>query len=86
MLTSDYEYVSGISSDRLALFMFKGFGGIIFTRASTSADWSNPNAPAAPPQIGDWDHKPFADCRTLVATGSTAGGCMNQDIYFLYRQ
>ncbi len=85
-LTTDYEYVSGISSDRLTLFLFKGFGGFAFTRLSTSADWSNPNAPATPPQIGEWDHKPFQDCRTLVATGSTAGGCNNQDIYFLYRQ
>jgi hypothetical protein len=85
-LTSDYEYVSGISSDRLAVFLFKGFGGVVFTRASTSADWSNPNAPSTPPQIGDWDHKPFQDCRTLVATGATTGGCANQDIYFLYRQ
>jgi hypothetical protein len=85
-LTTDYEYVSGISSDRLAVFLFKGFGGFVFTRLSTSADWSNPNAPATPPQVGEWDHKPFQDCRTLVATGSTAGGCNNQDIYFLYRQ
>lgn len=86
VLTSDYEYASGISSDRLALFLFKGFAGFVFTRASTSAEWSNPNAPSAPPQIGDWDHKPFQDCRTLVATGATTGGCMNQDIYFLFRQ
>jgi hypothetical protein len=85
-LTPDYEYVSGISSDRLTIFLFKGFGGVAFTRLSTSADWSNPYAPAAPPQIGEWDHKPFQDCRTLVATGSAVGGCNNQDIYFLYRQ
>ena len=85
-LTTDYEYVSGISSDRLTLFLFKSFGSYVFTRLSTSADWSNPNAPAAPPAIGGWDHKPFPDCRTLVATAAATGGCNNQDIYFLYRQ
>ncbi|HEY4395178.1 MAG TPA: hypothetical protein VGP64_14000 [Polyangia bacterium] len=86
VLTSDYEYVTGISSDRLALFLFKGFSGFVFTRASTSSDWSNPNAPNTPPQIGDWDHKPLQDCSKLVATGSTAGGCANQDIYVLTRK
>jgi hypothetical protein len=85
-LTSDYEYVTGISSDRLTIFLFKGFGSTVFSRASTSAEFANPNAPNTPPQIGDWDHKPFQDCRTLVATGSTAGGCNNEDVYFLYRQ
>jgi hypothetical protein len=85
-LTSDYEYVTGISSDRLTIFLFKGFGSTIFSRTSTSAEFANPNAPNAPPGIGDWDHKPFQDCRTLVATGSTAGGCNNEDVYFLYRQ
>ena len=84
-LTSDYEYVTGLSSDRLTIFLFKGFGGSVFSRASTSAEFANPNAPNPPPQIGDWDHKPFQDCRTLVATGSP-GGCSNEDIYFLYRQ
>jgi hypothetical protein len=85
-LTTDYEYVTGISSDRLTLFLFKSFASFIFTRLSTSAEWSNPNAPAAPQSIGGWDHKPFADCRTLVGTAGSAGGCANQDIYFFYRQ
>ncbi|HZL20513.1 MAG TPA: hypothetical protein VFG23_22470, partial [Polyangia bacterium] len=85
-LTSDYEYVTGISSDRLTIFLFKGFISTIFSRLSTSAEFANPNAPNTPPQIGDWDHKPFQDCRTLVATGVTAGGCNNEDVCFLYRQ
>ncbi len=85
-LTTEYEYVSAISSDRLTLFLFKSFSSVIFNRPSTSAEWSNPNAPASPPSIGGWDHKPFADCRTLVATASSASGCVNQDIYFFYRQ
>jgi hypothetical protein len=86
ILTSDYEFVTGVSSDRLTLFVFKGFGGWIFTRKSTSAEFSNPNAPNPPASIGDWQHKPFKDCSKLVATASTAGGCANQDIAFLYRQ
>ncbi len=86
VLTSDYEFVTGISSDRLTLFVFKGFGGFIFSRMSTSAEFANPNAPSAPPSIGGWEHKPFGDCRTLVGIGSTAGGCKNEDVYFFYRQ
>ena len=49
-LTTDYEYVSGISSDRLTLFLFKGFGSYLFTRSSTSAEWSNPERPRRAPQ------------------------------------
>jgi hypothetical protein len=53
-LTSDYEFVTGISSDRLTLFVFKGFVGNIFTRSSTNADFGNPNTPKPPPKIGGW--------------------------------
>ena len=84
-LTSDYEYVTGVSSDRLTLFVFKGFAGFIFTRTSTSAEFVNPNAPNTPPQLGGWQHKPFQSCATMFSMTSP-GGCANEDLYFNYRQ
>jgi hypothetical protein len=84
VLTTDYEYVTGVSSDRLAIFVFKGFGGFVFTRTSTSGDFVNPNAPNTPPQLGGWQHKPFQNCATLFFMTSP-GGCANEDLYFGYR-
>ncbi|HEX3904708.1 MAG TPA: hypothetical protein VH853_17870 [Polyangia bacterium] len=84
VLTTGYEYVTGVSSDRLAIFVFNGFGGFVFTRTSTSGDFVNPNAPNTPPQISGWQHKPFQNCATLFFMTSP-GGCANEDLYFGYR-
>jgi hypothetical protein len=81
-----YTDVTGISSDRLTLFVFKPWAGFVFTRTSTSAEFSNPNAPNAPPQLAGWQHKPLADCTTLLATDAVAGGCVSQDIVFQTRR
>ena len=80
-----YTDVTGISSDRLTLFVFKAYVGFVFTRMSTSAEFSNPNAPNPPPELVGFHHKPFADCATLVATMAVGGGCANQDIFFQAR-
>jgi hypothetical protein len=84
VLTTGYEYVTGVSSDRLAIFVFNGFGGFVFTRTSTSGDFVNPNAPNTPPQLSGWQHKPFQNCATLFFMTSS-GGCQNEDLYFGYR-
>jgi hypothetical protein len=81
----NYTYATGISSDRLTLFVFYGFAGRILTRSSTSGTFVNPNSPAPPPQIPAWEHKPLADCSVLVAMNSP-GGCQNEDVVFLTRQ
>lgn len=81
----DYEYPTGLSSDRLTLFVFDNFTGRVLQRTSTSAPFTNPNAPAAPPQIAGWDHKPLADCSKLVAMTSP-GGCAGEDLILLTRQ
>jgi hypothetical protein len=81
-----YTDVTAISSDRLTLFVFKTWAGFVFTRSSTSAEFSNPNAPNPPPELPGFHHKPFADCSTLVATMAVGGGCANQDIFFQTRQ
>lgn len=82
---SDYPFVEGISSDRLTLFVFDNFTGRALTRMSTSQPFTNPNAPAAPPQIPAWQHKPLADCSKIVAMTSP-GGCPNEDVVLLRRQ
>jgi hypothetical protein len=83
---STYPYVASISSDRLTLFVFDGFTSRMLARSSTSGQFTNPNAPAAPPQVtGGWDHKPLADCAKLIAMYSP-GGCGNEDVVVLTRQ
>ena len=81
-----YTTVTGISSDRLTLFVFKPWAGFVFTRSSTTAAFSNPNAPNPPPELAGWQHKPLADCATLLATSAVGGGCANDDIVFLTRR
>lgn len=81
---ADYEFPTGISSDRLALFMFDNFSGRVLTRTSTSQPFANPNAPAPPPQLSAWQHKPLADCKKLVAMTSP-GGCAAEDVVLLTR-
>lgn len=81
---ADNEFAVGISSDRLTLFMFHSFSSVVLTRTSTNGSWVNPNAPAAAPAIGGWEHKPLADCVHLVGMSST-GGCANEDIFVYTR-
>jgi hypothetical protein len=82
---SDYEFPTGLSSDRLTLFVFESFSGRVFQRASTSGEFTNPNAPAPPPQLPGWSHTPLADCSKLIAMTSP-GGCAAEDIVLLTRQ
>jgi hypothetical protein len=83
---ASYTDVTGISSDRLTLFVFKPWAGFVFTRSSTNAEFSNPNGPNLPPQLAGWQHKPLADCATLLATDAVGGGCANGDIVFQTRR
>jgi hypothetical protein len=69
----------------LALFVFDNFTGRVLTRKSTSQPFTNPNAPAAPPQIPAWQHKPLANCSKILAMASP-GGCANEDVVLLTRQ
>jgi hypothetical protein len=80
-----YPLVTGVSSDRLALFVYDAFAGRVLTRNSTSRQFVNPNAPNAPNFILNWGHRPFADCSKLVAIASP-GGCYNEDVVMMTRQ
>jgi hypothetical protein len=65
---------------------FKPWAGFVFTRTSTTAEFTNPNAPNAPPELAGWQHQPMADCVTLLATQSPGGGWVMQDIFFQTRR
>ena len=84
---SDYHFATGVSSDRLTLFVLGNstYANRILSRKSTSQPFINPNAPAAPPVLGGWQHKPLADCSKLIAMTSP-GGCANEDVVLLTRQ
>jgi hypothetical protein len=82
---NNYPFATGISSDRLTLFVFDNFQGRALVRLSTSAPFVNANAPAAPPAIAGWSHKPLTDCAKLIAMTSP-GGCANEDVIQLTRQ
>jgi hypothetical protein len=77
--------LSAISSDRLAVFVFYNYGNRVFTRTSTSGQFTNPNGSSPPPLIPGWDHKPLADCSKLVGMYSP-GGCANEDVVLMTRQ
>jgi hypothetical protein len=83
---SDHLYASALSSDRLAIFVFDNFSSRVYTRMSTTGAWVNPSAPAPAPTIPGWEHKPLADCSTLISMGGEVGGCQNEDIYLYTRQ
>ncbi|MEP7247874.1 MAG: hypothetical protein ABI885_29885, partial [Gammaproteobacteria bacterium] len=82
---AENEFAVGISSDRLTLFMFHAFSSVVYTRKSTNGAWVNPNAPAAAPTIGGWEHKPLADCANLIGM-SSPGGCGTEGIFNYTRQ
>jgi hypothetical protein len=83
--TAPYPFATGVSSDRLALFVFDSFRGRVLTRNSTSRPFTNPNSPGDPVAIPSWQHKPLADCSKLVAMTSP-GGCQNEDVIIMMRQ
>jgi hypothetical protein len=80
-----YPIATGVSSDRLTLFVFESFQGRVLTRNSTSQPFTNPNAPGAPRSLPHWQHKPLADCSKIVAMASP-GGCQNEDVVLMTRQ
>jgi len=70
-------FATGISSDRLALFLQVGFAMVVFTRTDVAQPFVNPNAPAAPPSVPGFRMRPLGDCQTLI--GTCTGGCLNEE-------
>ena len=74
------SYVTGTSSDRLALFVQTGsFSMLMFTRNAPDAAWTNPNDPNPPPALIGFRARPLANCKTWFYTCTTAG-CTGEDV------
>lgn len=75
-----HEMVTGISADRLTLFLQdKFFPTIVLTRRRVSDPFTNPNAPGPVPVIAGFHIRPLGDCQSLMGT-YTAGGCVGQEL------
>ncbi|HEV7556560.1 MAG TPA: hypothetical protein VGO00_13935 [Kofleriaceae bacterium] len=70
-------FVTGISSDRLALFLQVGFAMVVLTRSDLAQPFVNPNAPGEPPSVPGFRTRPLGDCQTLI--GTCTGGCLNEE-------
>ncbi|MEO8704779.1 MAG: hypothetical protein ABI867_32280 [Kofleriaceae bacterium] len=70
-------FATGISSDRLALFLQANFGMFVLTRSDVSQPFTNPNAPNAAPTVPGFRTRPLGDCQTLI--GTCTGGCTGEE-------
>jgi hypothetical protein len=82
------QYVNGLSTDRLALFLEDKtvFRAFVLTRSSVTEPFTNPDAPGTPPVVPGLRTRPLADCRHLVGTCSPLGGCRNEEVCTWTRQ
>lgn len=76
-LVQTWDGVSGISPDRLTLFVTKSFGTALLTRSSLSQPFATPLAGSPPGSA--YRVVPIAGCDTLIGT-CEPGGCVNEDI------
>jgi hypothetical protein len=81
-LQSFGEWVNGLSSDRLAIFLSPHANGAsgMFTRKSVTDPFTNPLAPNAPP-LAPFRARPILGCTVLIGTGFEIpgqGGCSNE--------
>lgn len=79
-LVQAYEAVTGISSDRLVLFVENNVYQVsVLTRKSLKDPFTNPNAPGPAPMVPGFRTRPLGDCQSLIGTVTT-GGCAAQEI------
>ena len=77
-----FEYVSGVSSDGLSLFMASEFETRVLVRTSTALPFGDPAYTLEPARMRGWRAIPLEDCRRIVTT-TTPGGCESEDIVWL---
>jgi hypothetical protein len=77
-----YEYVTGVSSDGLSLFMKFDWETYVLVRTSTDEPFGDPALWVNPARLPGWRTLPLAGCAHLLTT-STPGGCANEDIAYL---
>jgi serine/threonine protein kinase len=80
--TRQYEYISGVSSDGLSLFMMSDFETLVLVRASITEPFGDPAPWLVPGRLGGWRAIPLENCRRILTTYSE-GGCRNEDIAYL---
>lgn len=81
-LIQGYDSITGISSDRLTVFVQDtGTQTYALTRRSQTDPFVNPNTAGLPPKIPGFRTRPLNDCQTVIATYS-AGDCDKEDIAF----
>lgn len=74
-----YQAVTGISRDRMTLFLQTGsFSTVALTRKSVTQPFTNPNAPGNPPAVPGFRTRPSGDCQSVLAT-ATPGGCAQEE-------
>lgn len=79
-LIQTYEAVTGISTDRMTIFLgTTSFSTEALTRRSVKDAFSNPNAPGNPPTPPGFRTRPSGDCQTVIAT-ATPGGCVQEEV------
>ena len=72
-----WNVVTGVSADRMTIFIDDGWQVIALTRKSLDEAYTNPNAPIAPPLMPGARIRTFGDCTQLV--GTCTGGCNNEE-------
>ncbi len=77
-----YEYLTGVSSDGLSVFMTVDFETRVLVRASAAEPFGDPAPGLIPASLPGWRAIPLGDCRRILTT-STPGGCEGEDIAYL---
>jgi hypothetical protein len=77
-----FEYITGVSSDGLSLFMASEFETRVLVRTRTSLPFGDPAYTLEPARLRGWRAIPLQDCRRIVTT-TTPGGCEAEDIVWL---
>ena len=81
-LAGRYDYVTGVSSDGLTLFMAADLHTSVLNRVDETAPWEGIR-PAVPlPELGTWRVMPLGDCGRLLATWTVAGCAAEDIVYF----
>jgi hypothetical protein len=83
-----YDYVTGISSDGLSLFVKYDWETYVLFRANPAEPFSDPAMTRDPAwtwraaRLPGWRTLPLGDCQRILTT-YTPGGCQNEDITYL---
>jgi len=78
----NYDYVTGVSRDGLALFMNYEYVTRVLVRADPREPFGDPGPTLRPPELYGWRAIPLAGCRRILTT-DTPGGCVAEHIVYV---